>query len=251
MTTFEDQTVVVTGGTRGIGAAITRGFLEAGATVHAVYRSDEAGARAFADACAPLLPAGSERLIIERLDVSDGAGVEAFWKRLDELRPAGVSVLVNNAGLRRDRALALMSEEEWSSVLDTNLTGSFLMSKFAVRHMLAHRYGRIVMITSPAARHGFEGQGNYSASKAGQIGMARSLAREVARKGITVNCVSPGFIDTELIADLPEALRQAHRASVPLRRFGRPEEVAYAVRCLAAREASYVTGATLEVAGGL
>ena len=126
------------------------------------------------------------------------------------------------------------------------------MSKFAVQHMLPRRYGRIVLITSPAARPGFEGQANYAASKAGQVGSMRSLAREVAKRGITVNCVSPGFVETELLADLPEDLRRQHLAeSVPLERFARPAEVAYAVRCLVSPEASYVTGTTLEVAGGL
>ena len=125
------------------------------------------------------------------------------------------------------------------------------MSRQAVLHMLPHRYGRILMITSPAAEHGFQGQSNYAASKAGQMGMVRSLAREVARKGITVNCVSPGFVDTELLADLSDEVKKEHKASVPMRRFGKPEEVAWAVKSLASREASYVTGATLEVTGGL
>jgi len=120
-----------------------------------------------------------------------------------------------------------------------------------VRSMLRERYGRIVFVTSPAASFGFQGQANYGASKAGQVGLMRSLAREVAKKKITVNCVSPGFIDTELIADLPPAVTESHLASVPLGRFGRPDEVAYAVMCLAAREATYINGTTLEVTGGL
>jgi len=247
---FAGQTVVVTGGTRGLGRAIARGFLECGASAVALYRGDERAARALEDECAPLLGEGRSLRCLQ-VDVSDAAAVERFWERVEEDCPGGVQVLVNNAGIRRDELLAVMSPENWRAVLDTNLTGSFLMSRLAVRHMLGRRYGRIVMITSPAADHGFAGQANYAASKAGQIGMMRSLAREVARKKITVNCVSPGFIDTELIADLPEEVREAHRASVPLRRFGTPEEVAWAVRCLAAPEASYVTGTTLEVAGGL
>ncbi len=247
---FEGQTVVVTGGTRGLGRAIARGFLDAGAAVFALYRGNEEAARSFADECAPL--AGSrERLRLRRVDVTDAAAVEAFWDEIESDCQDGVQVLVNNAGIRRDRLLATMSPEDWSAVLDTNLTGGFLMSRFAVRHMLPLRYGRILMITSPAAAHGFEGQANYAASKAGQVGMMRSLAREVARKGITVNCVSPGFVDTELLGDLPEDVRKKHKASVPMRRFGRPEEIAWAVMSLASREASYVTGTTLEVSGGL
>jgi 3-oxoacyl-[acyl-carrier protein] reductase len=125
------------------------------------------------------------------------------------------------------------------------------MSKAAVKHMAGRRYGRIVMITSPSARHGFEGQANYAASKAGQIAMTRSLAREVAKRKITVNCVSPGFIATELLDDLPEELAAAHKKSVPMKRFGEPEEVADAVLYLSSKGASYITGSVLEVSGGL
>jgi 3-oxoacyl-[acyl-carrier protein] reductase len=244
---FENETVVVTGGTRGLGRAIAREFLAHGATVYATWHANEAAAAAMKDESA----GHGERLRLARFDVADFAAVERFWQAIDAEAPDGVQVLVNNSGVRRDRVLALMTPEEWRAVIDTNLTGSFYMSRFAVQHMVRRRYGRIVFITSPAADHGFEGQANYSASKAGQIGMMRSLAREVAKRGITVNCVSPGFVDTELLADLPEKVRAGHLASVPLARFAKPEEVAYAVRCLAAREASYITGATLEVAGGL
>jgi 3-oxoacyl-[acyl-carrier protein] reductase len=244
---FEGQTAVVTGGTRGLGRAITRAFLERGATVHATYRSDEDAARGFADSLGPL----GERLRLARFDVASYPEVEAFWERLDTDAPDGVQVLVNNAGIRRDGILATMSPEDWSRVLDANLTGSFHMSRFAVRNMMQRRYGRIVMITSPAGRHGFEGQANYSASKAGQVALMRSLSKEVAKRKITVNCVSPGFVDTELLADLSEEQRKAHRDTIPMKRFGEPEEVAYAVLCLAAREAAYINGATLEVSGGL
>jgi len=245
---FEDQTVVVTGGTRGLGRAISSSFLELGARVRAVYRGNEQAAAAFADAAAPT---AGERLQLDRVDVSDPEAVEAYWGRLEAECPGGVQVLVNNAGIRRDQLLALTKPEDWSAVIAANLTSGFLMSRLAVRNMLAQRYGRIVFITSPAASHGFEGQASYGASKAGQVGMMRSLAREVARKGITVNCVSPGFVDTDLLADLPAETLARHKASVPMRRFGRPAEIAWAVTSLASREASYVTGATLEVAGGL
>jgi 3-oxoacyl-[acyl-carrier protein] reductase len=244
---FENDTVVVTGGTRGLGRAIARDFLARGATVWATWHANEAAAAALADECAE----HGERLKLARFDVADFAAVERFWRSLDAEAPDGVQVLVNNSGVRRDRVLALMTPEEWRAVIDTNLTGSFHMSRFAVQHMVRRRYGRILFITSPAAEHGFEGQANYAASKAGQIGMMRSLAHEVAKRGITVNCVSPGFVDTDLLADLPPKVREQHLASVPLARFAKPEEVAYAVRCLAAREASYITGATLEVTGGL
>ncbi len=244
---FEGQTVVVTGGTRGLGRAIALDFLERGATVYATWHANEAAARAFEDECARF----GGRAKLARFDVVDYAAVESFWQRVDGECADGVQVLVNNSGLRRDRVVAMMTPAEWNSVIDTNLTGGFNMSRFAVLHMLQRRYGRIVFITSPAGAHGFEGQANYSASKAGQVGLMRSLAREVAKRGITVNCVSPGFVDTELLADLPDDVKKKHLESVPLKRFGKPEEIAYAVRCLAEREAAYITGTTLEVTGGL
>jgi 3-oxoacyl-[acyl-carrier protein] reductase len=244
---FADQTVVVTGGTRGLGRAMTLGFLEAGARVWATYHSSEEAARALLDQAG-----GSEsRLKLARFDVGDYDATSAFWEQIEKQVPDGVQALVHNAGIRRDAVLAMMSLQDWSGVIDANLTGSFNMCKFGVQHMLRRRYGRIVLVTSPARDRGFEGQANYAASKAGQVGLMRCLAREVAKRGITVNCVSPGFIDTELIADLPEERRKQYLAQVPLRRFGRPEEVAYAVRALCAEQATYITGTTLEVAGGL
>ena len=160
-------------------------------------------------------------------------------------------MLVNNSGIRKDADLAMMKPEDWQKVLDVNLTGAFYMSKLAVHSFMANRYGRIITITSPAGRFGFEGQANYSASKAGQIAMTRSLSKEVASRGITVNCVSPGFIDTEFLADLPEKLRKEYLASIPLKRFGTPDEVAACVLFLASREAGYITGSVLSVEGGL
>ena len=244
---FADQTVVVTGGTRGLGRAMTLGFLEAGARVWATYHSNEEAARALRDQAGD----HASSLQLAPFDVGDYEATSAFWEQLEEAAPGGVQVLVHNAGVRRDAVLAMMPRQDWAGVIEANLTGSFNVCKFGVQHMLRRRYGRIVLVTSPARYHGFEGQANYAASKAGQVGLMRSVAREVARRGITVNCVSPGFIDTELIADLPEERRKQYLAQVPLKRFGTPEEVAYAVRALCAREATYITGTTLEVAGGL
>jgi 3-oxoacyl-[acyl-carrier protein] reductase len=244
---FEGQIAVVTGGTRGIGGAVTSALLGAGAAVRAIYRSDEAAARAFADEHAPHAP----RLSVHRVDVADSAAVDAFWRETEEAASAGVQILVNNAGIRRDAIVGMMSAEDWRAVLDTNLTGSFLMSKLAVRSMMRGRYGRIVFVTSPSGGHGFAGQGNYAASKAGQVGLMRALAREVARKGITANCVSPGFVDTDLVADLPEEKKKEYLSMVPVGRFGRPAEIAWAVLALCSREASYVNGAVLEVTGGI
>lgn len=247
MNSLQGQTAVVTGGTRGLGRAVTLALLESGARVCATYSGNEAAAAALRDAAA----AHGERLVLSRFDVADERAVEGFWRDLEQRGVDPVQMLVASAGIRRDQLLALTKLEDWRAVLETNLTGSFLMAKFAVQSMLRGRYGRIVLITSPAGLFGFAGQTAYGASKAGQIGLMRSLAKEVGRKKITVNCVSPGFIDTELIADLPEELKKQHLASVPLARFGRPEEVAFAVRMLCDPGASYVHGAVLEVSGGL
>ncbi len=242
---FYDQTVVITGGTRGIGRATAEAFLSAGADVICLYGGDVAAAE---DMRACHESVGGLR--IERLDVADGAAVQAFWRRLEDedVRP---QILVNNAGIRRDAVLAMMPEEDWRRVLDVNLTGAFLMSKFAVQGMSNRRYGRIVNITSPSGQLGFEGQANYAASKAGMVALTKSLSREVARRNVTVNCVSPGFIDTDFIRDLPEDQAARYKATVPVKRFGKASEVASAILFLASRESAYINGAMLEVTGGL
>ena len=243
---FHDQTVVVTGGTRGIGRAISRQFLEAGATVVATYAANDAATEAFKTS----LGAVAKKLDVRKFDVADYAQVEVFYKDL-EAGHKNFTVLVNNSGIRKDAVLAMMKPEDWQKVLDVNLTGAFYMAKLAVHSFMANRYGRIITITSPAGRFGFEGQANYAASKAGQIAMTRSLSKEVASRGITANCVSPGFIDTEFVADLPEKLRKDYLASIPLKRFGTPDEVAACVLFLASRAAGYITGSVLSVDGGL
>jgi len=243
---FTGQTAVVTGGTRGIGRGVATAFIEAGAVVIATYAGNESAAAAFATELGPL----SERLKLERFDVSDYDAVESFYRRLEEEYET-LEVLVNNAGIRRDSVVGMMPPEDWQRVVDVNLKGTFAMSKFAVHKMMQARYGRIITVTSPSGRIGFAGQANYAATKAGQVAFTRSLAREVAKRGITVNCVSPGFIDTDFIGDLPEEQRQEYRGMIPVRRFGKPADVANAVLFLAARGTAYVTGATLEVTGGL
>ena len=243
---FTGQKVVISGASRGIGKAITIAFLEQGATVIGIYGGNKVAADSFLDECREF----DGRLQLHQCDVSDSSAVENFFTRLEEQFDT-IDVLINNAGIRRDKLLAMMDQESWQQVIDTNLTGTFTMCRSAVMLMLKQKYGRIINITSPVATLGFAGQTNYGASKAGQIGLTRSLCKEVARKKITVNCVSPGFIDTELIADLDPELVKAYKKNVPMRRFGKVEEVAAAVLFLASREASYITGCVLDVNGGL
>jgi len=244
---FSNQTALVTGGTRGIGRAISEAFLNAGARVIATYVSNEEAANAFKSANA----AHAERIDLRKCDVSDYEQVEALFKALDGAYKDGIDILVNNSGIRKDAVLAMMKPQDWHQVVNTNLSGTFNMSKFGVLAMMRKRYGRIINITSPCGEFGFAGQANYAASKAGQVGLTRSLSKEVASRGITVNCVSPGFIGTELIKDLPENLRKDYQNQVPLKRFGNPEEVAHCVLFLSTKEAGYITGTTLEVTGGL
>jgi len=246
MSPFSKQIVVVTGATRGIGRSIAEAFLKEGATVVGLYVGNHEAAESFKVEAADL----GGTLELECCDVADSAQVDAFYGEL-EGRHGRIDVLVSNAGIRRDSLVALMKEEDWQKVLDINLSGSFRMARQAVLMMLSRRYGRIIFITSPMAHLGFAGQGNYAASKAGQIGLMRSLSKECAKKKITVNCVSPGFIDTELITDLSPEQVASYKKLVPMRRFGRPQEVADGVLFLAGPKASYITGTVLEINGGL
>ena len=242
MERFKDQLVIVTGGTRGIGKAISSAFLDEGARVLATYVSGEETALKFKSEH----PNG-DQLELRKFDVSNADAVESFFGELDQTP----QILINNAGIRRDQIVGMMSVHDWQKVMDINLGGTFLMSKFAVQAMSRQRYGRIINISSPSGRIGIKGQANYAASKAGQVAFAKSLSKEVAKRKITVNCVEPGFIETELIEDLPEELVKEYKASIPLKRFGTTDEVAHAVLFLASKEASYITGTSLLVAGGL
>jgi 3-oxoacyl-[acyl-carrier protein] reductase len=243
---FKGQTVIVTGGTRGIGKGIAEGFLKAGARVIVTYTTNEVAAAKFEQDNSQF----AENIDIQKLDVTKYEEVERFFKYVDT-KYGGFEVLVNNAGIRKDSVLAMMKESDWHDVMNVNLTGIFYMCKFAVMSLMRKRYGRIINISSVMERYGFEGQANYAASKAGLSALTKSLSKEVATRGITVNCVSPGFIETELIQDLPDKLREAYLARIPLKRFGSTEEVAACVLFLASKEASYITGSTLEVTGGL
>ena len=244
MQDFNGQTAIVTGGTRGIGAAITRALLQRGATVTATYRSNDEAAQAFSN------DLGSDRLHLRAFDVSDATAVGEAFSAIESDHPV-IDILVNNSGIRRDSVLAMMAPGDWSAVIDTNLGGAYLMSKLAIQNMMRQRYGRIVNLSSPMSREAFAGQSNYSASKAGLEAMTRSVCKEVASRGITVNCVSPGFIETELLADLDEATVKSYKKMVPAKRFGKPEEVADAVCFLADRSSAYINGSVLEISGGL
>lgn len=245
MNTFTEQKAVVTGATRGIGRAITEALLAQGATVIGLYSGNTEAAEEFTAHCS-----ARERLRLHQVDVSDYQAAEGFFQQVEQ-KFETIDILVNNAGIRRDAALAMMSRQDWNQVIDVNLTGGYTMSKFAVQLMMKQKYGRIIFITSPMGHLGFAGQANYSASKAGQIGMMKSLSKEVAKRKITVNCVSPGFISTDFLDGLSDEQVKAYKKMVPARRFGTPEEVADAVLFLAGKNAAYINGSVLEVTGGL
>ncbi len=243
---FANQIAIVTGGTRGLGKAFTKMFLANGATVHAIY----AGNQDAADQLKVEVGALAENLHLTKLDVSDYGAVEKFFENFDK-QNSKLEILINNSGIRRDNILAAMSIEDWSQVVSVNLTGTFNMCKFGVKSMMRNKYGRIINISSPCSHFGFQGQANYAASKAGQIGLTRSLSKEVAKRKITVNSISPGFIETDLINDLKPELVDEYKNMIPLRRFGTPEEVANMVCFLASQESAYITGANFDITGGL
>jgi 3-oxoacyl-[acyl-carrier protein] reductase len=245
MNIYKDKRVVVTGGTSGIGRAVTTAFLGFGAEVTALYGYDSDKADLFRQSLGQL----GSCLDIKQIDVSDNLCVENFFS--EYVKHKEIDILVNSAGIRRDSVLAMMSLADWSRVMDVNLSSVFFMCKQAVLSMMRQRSGRIINITSPSGKFGFKGQSNYAASKAGMVALTKSLSKEVATRNITVNCVSPGFIDTGFISDLPDEQKKEYKKDVPLRRFGKPEEVASAVLFLCSPEASYITGTTLEVTGGL
>ena len=243
---FSGQTAIITGGTRGIGKSVAESFLKAGAKVIITYASNDAAANKFKEDNSEF----ASNIDAQKCNVANYEEVEKFFQYVEQ-NYESFEILVNNAGIRKDAVLAMMQKQDWHDVMETNLSGVFYMCKFAVMNLMRKRYGRIINITSPSGKFGFEGQANYAASKAGMVALTRTLSKEVAKRGITVNCVSPGFIATELIEDLPKEQRDAYTSQVPLKRFGTPEEVAACVLFLASKEASYVNGSTLEVTGGL
>ena len=230
----EPRSVLVTGGNRGIGRAIAEAFLAQGDKVAVTTRSGGA-------------PDGALDL---RCDITDGDAVEAAFKAAEEAH-GPVEVLVANAGITHDTLLLRMSDDDWASVIDTNLTGSFRLAKRAGKGMLRLRRGRIIFISSVVGLLGSPGQVNYAASKAGLVGMARSIARELGSRSITANVVAPGYVETDMTAVLTDEQRAAIKGQVPLARYAAPEEVASAVTWLAGDGAAYVTGAVIPVDGGL
>ncbi|GAA4154874.1 beta-ketoacyl-ACP reductase [Gryllotalpicola daejeonensis] len=228
------RTVLVTGGNRGIGYAIAQEFQALGHRVAVTARSGE----------------GPEGTLTVRADVTDAAAVDAAFAEV-EAALGPVEVVVANAGITRDTLMLRMSEEDFDAVIDTNLGGSFRVAKRALKGMLKAKHGRIVFISSVSGLYGNPGQVNYSASKAGLVGMARSITRELGSRGITANVVAPGFIETDMTAELPEEQTAAYKKAIPAGRYGTAAEIAKVVAWVASDDAAYVTGAVIPVDGGL
>ncbi|MBU6190305.1 MAG: 3-oxoacyl-ACP reductase FabG [Betaproteobacteria bacterium] len=236
---------LVTGASRGIGRAIALDLAKSGAKVVGTATS-EAGAAAITDAFSQAGLSGEGAV----LDVNNTQAAEALLDRIQAAHGA-IAILVNNAGITRDGLAMRMKDEDWQAVLDTNLGSVFRMSRLAMRPMMKARFGRIINITSVVGSSGNAGQANYAAAKAGVAGMSRALARELGSRSITVNCVAPGFIDTDMTRALSPDQVAVLQQQIPLGRFGDPNDVASAVRFLASREAGYITGVTLHVNGGM
>lgn len=239
------QIALITGASRGIGAAIALALGEQGATVIGTATS-EGGAASISNAFANAGVKGEGMA----LNVNDAAQVEATLKAISE-KYGDVSILVNNAGITRDTLLMRMKDEDWDAVLSTNLTSVFRMSQAVLRPMMKARTGRIISISSVVGHMGNAGQTNYAAAKAGMTGFTKSLAAEVGSRGITVNCVAPGFIDTDMTAELPEDITNKMLARIPVGRLGNVKEIAATVAFLASPSAAYITGETIHVNGGM
>lgn len=242
---LEGQIALVTGASRGIGKAIAEALAGQGAAVAGTATTSSGAERIGAS----LSEAGHKGMGVE-LRVGEPESVDAALKRIaDEL--GAPTILVNNAGITRDNLLMRMKQEEWDDVIDTNLGSVYRLCKDCLRPMMKARFGRIINITSVVGASGNAGQTNYAAAKAGMIGFSKSLAQEVGSRGITVNCVAPGFIDTDMTRELPEAQRDALLKSIPLGRLGDPKEIASVVAFLASPAAAYVSGETIHVNGGM
>jgi 3-oxoacyl-[acyl-carrier protein] reductase len=242
---LEGKVALVTGASRGIGRAVALGLGKAGATVAGTATS-EAGAAGITEYLRSAGLKGSGY----KLNVNDAAEIEAILGRI-ESEQGPIAILVNNAGITRDNLLLRMKDAEWDEIMETNLKSVFRLSKLVLRSMMKARFGRIINITSVVASMGNAGQVNYAAAKAGVVGFSKSLAREVGSRNITVNCIAPGFIDTDMTRALPDEQKGALLSHIPLGRFGLVEEIAAAVAYLASDGAAYVTGNTLHVNGGM
>lgn len=242
---LKGQVAVVTGASRGIGAAIAQRLGKAGATVIGTATTEQ-GAQAIDTAMQEAGASGRGAT----LDVGNADAVAAFFKQVGaDFEPP--AILVNNAAITRDNLLLRMKEEEWQDVLDTNLAGVYRCCRTVLRGMMKARYGRIISISSVVGLTGNPGQVNYAAAKAGLLGLSKSLAREVASRGITVNAIAPGFIDTDMTRNLPQSSRDALLQQVPVGRLGTPDDIAAAALFLAGPQAGYITGETLNINGGL
>ena len=246
MSDLHNQVALVTGASRGIGRAIALALAGAGATVIGTATS-EAGATAITAAFQQINPAIGKGVV---LDVNDAAGCAALVESIQKSH-GGLSILVNNAGITADQLAMRMKDEEWDAVIATNLTAVGRLSRAVLRGMMKAKTGRIINITSVVGSAGNAGQMNYAAAKAGVAGMSRALAREIGSRNITVNCIAPGFIDTDMTKALTPAQITALQQQIPLGRFGTPEDIAAAVLFLASAQASYITGTTLHVNGGM
>jgi 3-oxoacyl-[acyl-carrier protein] reductase len=242
---FKGRVAVVTGATRGIGKAIAEGFAGKGVDLVVSARNEDAAREVAAS-----LSATGVKAIGMRLDVTNSEEVERVF---EEIRNefSRIDILVNNAGITKDGLLMRMKEDAWDAVLDTNLKGVFLCSREVIKDMAKQRYGRIINITSVAAFMGNPGQANYSASKAGIVGFTKTVAKEYAGRGITVNAVAPGFIETAMTDILPENIKEEMKKLIPLGRFGTVEDIANAVIFLASVESGYITGQVIHVNGGM
>lgn len=245
--TLDGRRVVVTGGSRGIGRAIVLACAREGAAVAFTYATNDAAAEATVAAAREI----AAKVVALRSDVSDAEAVSACFRDAKAALGGAAEVLVNNAAVTHDALVMLTGDAAWDRVITTNLRGPFLCSKAALRGMIAAKWGRIVNVVSPAAFLGKEGAGAYAASKGGLVALTKTLAREVARYGITVNAVSPGLVDTELVAGMAPERRREVESRIPLGRVATPDEIAAAVLHLLAPHSAYVTGATLHVDGGL
>lgn len=240
---YAGQVALVTGATRGIGAAIAAELASRGVKVIGTATSQE-GANRIATA---LAASGGEGRVLE---VTDAAALEALVNEITTAH-GGLQILVNNAGITRDNLTMRMKDEDWDSVIDTNLKAVFRLSRAVIRPMMKQRYGRIINITSVVGASGNAGQANYAAAKAGLAGMTRALARELGSRNITVNCVAPGFIETDMTASLPEAQHKALLAQIPLGHLGKAQDIAHAVAFVASPNAGYLTGQEIHVNGGM